>query len=103
MTASADGFPPGDERSSARERVQAKRDWSTHLVVYTAVNAFLVVVWAISGDGFFWPAWSLAGWGIGLALHAWSVFGERPVTEADVDEELERGRTRTTRRSQQTL
>ena len=32
------------------------------------VNAFLIGVWALTGHGYFWPAWVLGGWGIGLAL-----------------------------------
>ncbi len=77
-------------REDARKRVQAKRDFVSHLVAYVVVNSFLVAVWAISGAGYFWPVWVLAGWGVGLVLHAWDVFWRRPVTEEDVDAELRR-------------
>ena len=33
----------------------------------------------------------MAGWGIGLALHGWGVYGERPITEAEIQREMERG------------
>lgn len=79
-----------DEREAARRRVQAKRDFGSHLVAYVVVNALLVGVWAITGTGYFWPAWVLACWGAGLALHAWDVYWRQPVSEADVDEELSR-------------
>ena len=79
-----------DEREAARRRLQAKRDFSAHLVSYVVVNAFLVVVWAVTGAGYFWPIWVLGCWGIGLVLHAWDVFWRRPLTEADIDSELER-------------
>src|SRR5262249_22006716 len=81
-----------DERDAARRRVQAKRDFASHVVAYVVVNAFLVAVWAITGAGYFWPAWVLAGWGAGLVLHAWDVYWRRPVTETDVDTELRRHR-----------
>ncbi|WP_372595207.1 2TM domain-containing protein [Actinotalea sp.] len=86
--------PPYDEqRHLARKRVQARRDLSTHAVAYLVVNAFLVLVWWMtSPQGYLWPAWVLGGWGIGLVLNAWEVLGRRPITDADVDRELRRGR-----------
>jgi hypothetical protein len=77
-------------RDAARRRVQARRDFANHVVAYVVVNAFLVVVWAVTGAGYFWPAWVLGGWGVGLVLHGWDLFARRPVTEADVDAELRR-------------
>ncbi len=79
-----------DERDLARKRVQARRDLVTHIVAYVVINALLIGVWALTGRGYFWPAWVLAGWGVGLVLNIWEVFGRRPVTEADVDAELHR-------------
>jgi len=79
------------EREQVRKRLQERRDFGSHLVAYVVVNAALIVVWAMTGAGYFWPAWVLACWGAGLGLHAWEVFLRRPVTEADIDEELRRG------------
>jgi hypothetical protein len=78
------------DRESVRKRLQAKRDFGSHLVAYVVVNAFLVGVWAATGAGYFWPAWVIGGWGAGLLLHAWDVFWRRAVTEADIDAELRR-------------
>jgi len=79
-----------DERKKVRDHLQAQRDFGAHLVTYLVVNAFLVVVWAITGAGYFWPIWVIAGWGAGLLLHAWTAFVSKPVTEAEVDAELDR-------------
>jgi hypothetical protein len=79
------------ERLEARKRLQERRDFGSHLVAYVVVNAFLIGVWAMTGAGYFWPAWVLAGWGVGLVLHAWEVFFRRPITEADIDDEVRRG------------
>jgi hypothetical protein len=79
-------------REAARRRVQARRDFGSHLVAYVVINAFLVGVWAFTGGGYFWPAWVILGWGAGLVLHAWDVFLRRPVTDADIDQELHRHR-----------
>ena len=81
-----------DEREAARRRLQARRDFGSHLVSYVVVNAFLIGVWAVTGGGYFWPVWIMACWGMGLVLHAWDVFWRRPLTEADIDAELERRR-----------
>ena len=84
------GPPVMSEREHARRRVQDRRDFGTHLVAYVVVNSFFVLVWAVTGAAYFWPVWVMAGWGIGLVLHAWEVFFRRPVTEADIDAELRR-------------
>ena len=77
-----------EARELAYKRVKAKREFTAHLVVYLVVNAFLVAVWLLSGGGYFWPGWVMAGWGIGLVLNAWDVYGRKPITEADVEAEL---------------
>ena len=79
-----------DRREEAIRRLKAKRGVSQHLATYAVVNGFLVVIWAITGDGDFWPVWSMVGWGIGLALHGWGVYGERPITEAEIQREMEK-------------
>ncbi|TFD80352.1 2TM domain-containing protein [Cryobacterium sp. Sr8] len=56
------------------------------------VNAFLVGVWAVTGRGYFWPGWVLAGWGVALRLDAWNALYRRPITESDIDRELRGGR-----------
>ncbi|HVT77456.1 MAG TPA: 2TM domain-containing protein [Acidimicrobiales bacterium] len=81
-----------DEWRQARKRVTERRDFGAHVVTYVVVNAFLVVVWSITGHGYFWPVWIIAGWGMGLVLHAWDVFLRRPVTDADIEAELHRHR-----------
>jgi len=50
----------------------------------------LVVIWAASGAGYFWPIWGIGGWGIGLAAHAWRTYGPKPSPEADIIEETHR-------------
>jgi hypothetical protein len=76
-------------RSVARDRVKKRRDLGAHVVAYIVINAAVVGIWAITGAGYFWPAWLMLAWGIGLVLNAWDVFFRRPITEADVDREME--------------
>jgi hypothetical protein len=78
-------------REAAVKRVKAKRDFKTHAAVYVLVNTLLVVIWMVQGAGEFFPFWSIVGWGIGLGFHAWSVYFRRPISEAEIARELQRG------------
>ena len=89
----AEPTPSGSpERDWARRRLERKRKFYGDLVAYVVINAFLIVVWAVSGFGYFWPGWVAAGWGVLLVLDAWGVYYGRPITEADIDRELQHDR-----------
>ncbi len=77
-------------REEATKRVQKRRDLGAHLVAYVVVNTMLIGIWAITGAGYFWPAWVLLGWGVGLVLNVWDVYFRRPVTEHDIEQEMNR-------------
>ncbi|HEU5300658.1 MAG TPA: 2TM domain-containing protein [Acidimicrobiia bacterium] len=79
-------------REQARQRVQKRRDLGAHVVAFVVINLMLIGIWAISGGGYFWPAWVLLGWGVGLVLNVWDVYFRRGVAEADIDREMQRGR-----------
>jgi hypothetical protein len=84
--------PSAVERAQARKRLQDRRKILSDVVSYVVINAFLVVVWLMSGGGYFWPGWVMAGWGLLLVLHAWEVYWRHPITEADIDREVSRSR-----------
>ena len=81
-----------DEWLRARKRVTERREFGSHLVAYCVVNGAFILIWAVTGGGYFWPAWVLGLWGIGLVLHAWETFVRRPVSDDDVEAELRRQR-----------
>lgn len=56
-----------------REHVHKLRRFYTDVLIYIVVNIGLILVWAISGGGYFWPIWVIIGWGIGLGVHAFSL------------------------------
>jgi hypothetical protein len=78
-------------REAAIERIKNRRGFVPHVIAYTIINALLVAAWAAGGGGYFWPIWIMGGWGVGLVLHAWTAFAEKPITEEDVEREIERG------------
>src|SRR3569833_2340910 len=93
----------GDLRALAIRRLHRKREFYEHLVSYLIVNGMLVAVWLIlgltTGAWFPWPLFPMAGWGVGLAFHAWAAFGptSRPNDEAAVAREMDRLRQRSPR------
>jgi 2TM domain-containing protein len=76
------------ERVWARKRIEKKRKLRSDIAAYVVINAFLIGVWAVTGAGYFWPGWVLAGWGVLLLLDAWNLHDRLPVTEDDIDREL---------------
>jgi hypothetical protein len=79
-----------DRRQDAIKRLRTKQEFRTHLAAYLIVNTGLVVIWAASGAGYFWPIWPMLGWGIAVVFHAWSVFGQQSFTDEDIRAEMER-------------
>ena len=88
MEASAD--TEQEIRDQAIERLKKRRDFKTHVLMYVTVNAFLVVIWAISDSGFFWPIFPILGWGIGVIANAWDVYGRKPISEEEIRREVDR-------------
>ena len=81
-------------RAQAVTRLKKKRDFATHVFIYVLVNAFLVGIWAFTGSDFFWPIFPILGWGIGLGANAWDVYGRRPISEMEIEQEMSRLRSR---------
>jgi DUF1707 SHOCT-like domain/2TM domain len=66
---------PWDPRS--RDRYEGfwrfqRNLFRAHGVTYVGINALLVGIWAATGQGGFWPAGSIAGWGAAFGAH-WMV------------------------------
>ena len=55
-------LPSPEAPRNARRRPSMRPE----VVAYVAVNLMLIVIWAATGAGYFWPIWPLLGWGLGL-------------------------------------
>ena len=77
-------------REQAIVQLKKKRDFTTHLVIYVLVNAMLVGIWAVTGRDFFWPIFPILGWGIGIGANAWDVYGRKPISEGEIQQEISR-------------
>lgn len=96
--------PADEEREFALASLRRKRKFAQDAAAYVAVNGLLWVIWLItdgSAHGSLpWPAWVSIAWGFFLALDGWRAYASwpatasRPITEAEIQREIERTRRR---------
>jgi signal transduction histidine kinase len=61
----------GPRTSVAEARSARRRSLLAHAIATGVVGAVLVVIWASTSAGYFWPEWPLLALGLPLAVHAW--------------------------------
>ena len=97
-------------RQQAIKQIERRRHFRVHAVA-TAIGTFiLVVIWALSEyhnaggwptHGFsqssgihdvwnFWIVYPVAGLGLILGARAWFVYGNKPITEHEIEREIDR-------------
>ena len=90
----SDSLSRSEQESALRERaikrLKKRHDFHAHLLVYVLVNSFIVVVWAVTNAGFFWPIFPMVGWGIGVVMNACDVYGGDELDEASIAREMDR-------------
>ena len=77
----------------AKERVERKIGFITHLVIYLFVNGLLIAINLTTSPGNLWFIFPLLGWGLGLLLHGLRAFvfpGQLKITERMIQEEMEK-------------
>jgi hypothetical protein len=77
----------------AKERVEEKLGFFSHLAAYVVVNLILVIYNLTRSPNDLWFYWPLAGWGIGVFFHGMSTFvwGEgSSIKERMIRKEMER-------------
>ena len=81
--------PVGDLglREQATMRLRKKTDFRAHLLAYVLFNGALVIIWALTGASFFWPAIPMLIWGIGLVFHAWDIY-QQPFSDQQIQREM---------------
>jgi hypothetical protein len=76
--------PPPPQPVGPSPAAVAQRRFYQHLLSYTLTNVLMVLIWAVSSIVaghllFFWPLWTLLGWGLALGSHAVRAFGPQEV------------------------
>jgi signal transduction histidine kinase len=62
---------PAEERVPLPGSAQLGRAFAVQLWASTLVLTVLVLIWALSGAGGFWPVWPLLAAALALAIHGW--------------------------------
>jgi signal transduction histidine kinase len=52
-------------------RLGLSRAVSIHALAVAGLNVFLIIIWALTSRGYFWPIWTVLALGLALAIHAW--------------------------------
>ncbi|WP_299726482.1 2TM domain-containing protein [uncultured Tateyamaria sp.] len=76
---------------AAKDRIEARIGFYTHLAVYIAVILFLAVINFVTSSGTIWVHWPALGWGVAVALHgifAVVLPGRFAVTDAMIAKEM---------------
>jgi len=79
-------------RDAARHRIMSRRNFYRSLLWQAIIVAFLIVIWAVSGMGYFWPVWPIVGLLLGTGFMAFSTFGpgSKPLSDSELDAEVRR-------------
>ncbi|WP_433831293.1 2TM domain-containing protein [Actinoplanes sp. CA-015351] len=78
-------------RARAVRQLHLKRGLQIHALIYVMANLIQVIVWfAYTPEQFFWPLWSILGWGIGLVFHIWAVYSGVGLDEERIEREVNR-------------
>jgi len=70
------------------ERARRRVEFRTHLIVYVITISTLWIIWMITRQGYPWPIWPMAGWGIGVLFHY--LFDYRPSRLLSEEEEYKK-------------
>jgi hypothetical protein len=88
----AEELASDDPRTAAIARLNAKRHLAYKAGSFAVLTVFFVAIWAISGAGYFWPAWIMLGFAFALAGELWSFYGRKRITEDDIQREMAKTR-----------
>ena len=85
-----------DIRRLAISRLSRKRAYRHQVINYLWVNGLLIVVWALSGLGFFWPIYPLIGCGGALLIQGCNITHphRHSFSEEEINREMEQSQNK---------
>ncbi len=87
-------------REQIVRRMRMKLGFTWHAAAFVMANATMITINLRFSPGVMWFVWPLAAWAVGLAAHAYAVFGGGSLSEAEIQAQVQaelarRGLTRT--------
>jgi hypothetical protein len=83
-----------DFHKAAKARLQAQQQFKKMMGGFVVLWLFMIAIWALSGAGYFWPAWVIVGTIFAGAALGWRAYGPRGAdsgpTEAQIDAEAKK-------------
>lgn len=70
----------------AKKRVEETKGFFIHLGTYVIVISALFAIDLLTGSGIQWAYWPALGWGIGIAIHAFSYVVDERLFGAEWEE-----------------
>jgi hypothetical protein len=82
---------PDISRELAIQRLKLKQDFKGMAAAGVLAAVVAVVIWAIGGESYFWPAWVMLLGAIPICVQGWKAYGPaNRISEADVAREMGR-------------
>lgn len=80
---------PDISRELAIQRLKLKQDFKGIAAAGVLAAVVAVVIWAIGGESYFWPAWVMLLAAIPIAIQGWKAYGPaNRISEDDVQREM---------------
>jgi len=77
----------------ARKNLLRQRHWQNRLMAMAVVIVLLVVVWAVTGAGYFWPGWVIGAFAVVMILR-FTRYQSGPISQKEVEDETHRIQSR---------
>ena len=78
-------------RQQAIQRLHQRRGFANYIIGAIVISLFMVVIWALSGRGYFWPVWVMGGFFIGAIFYGVNTLMHKPLTEDQIQREMQKG------------
>ena len=82
-------------RKAAKDRLEAQGQFRKMIGGFLVLWILMIAIWALSGQGYFWPAWVIIGTLLASIAVGWRAYGPRDTgptepTEAQIDAEAKK-------------
>lgn len=79
-----------DARHAAVQRLQQRRGFTNFVIGAIIISVLMVVIWFLTGRGYFWPGWVMAGFAVGLVVMGINMAMNKPLTEEQIQAEMKK-------------